>query len=82
MWTEARKAARRRDRYACLDCGVTEGNHNAERRGWQAHEVDHVARAFGAHGTISCAHHLGNLRTLCRPCHLAKTRLDRARDGR
>lgn len=82
MWTEARKASRRRDKYACLECGVTEGDHNAERRGWQAHEVDHVVRAFGKHTTTSCIHHLDNLRTLCHPCHVAKTRADRVRDGR
>ena len=37
-------------------------------------EVNHIVPALGAHGTLSCLHHLDNLETLCVACHLAFTR--------
>lgn len=36
-------------------------------------EVNHRVPCLGAHGTLSCSHHLANLETLCVPCHKAHT---------
>ncbi len=36
-------------------------------------EVNHIVPALGAHGALSCLHHLDNLETLCVACHLAFT---------
>jgi 5-methylcytosine-specific restriction endonuclease McrA len=61
-WSRARRAAKRRDKYACVRCG-----------GGRPLEVNHITPCLGAHGAISCAHHLVNLETLCVPCHRAHT---------
>jgi 5-methylcytosine-specific restriction endonuclease McrA len=61
-WPRARRAAKRRDKYACVRCG----------RGRPV-EVNHIAPCHGAHGEISCAHHLTNLETLCIACHRVHT---------
>ncbi|MBI2789112.1 MAG: hypothetical protein HYX59_10560 [Elusimicrobia bacterium] len=61
-WSRARRAAKRRDKYACVRCG-----------GGRPLEVNHIEPCLGAHGEISCAHHLANLETLCAPCHRAHT---------
>ncbi len=36
-------------------------------------EVNHREPCRGAHRTLSCAHHLGNLETLCLACHREET---------
>jgi hypothetical protein len=36
-------------------------------------EVNHREPALGAHGTLSCLHHLDNLETLCVGCHRETT---------
>ncbi len=36
-------------------------------------EINHLTPCLGAHGELSCAHHLANLETLCVPCHKAHT---------
>jgi 5-methylcytosine-specific restriction endonuclease McrA len=36
-------------------------------------EVNHRVPCLGAHGTLSCSHHLENLETLCVACHRAHT---------
>jgi hypothetical protein len=36
-------------------------------------EVNHRRPALGAHGTLSCIHHLENLETLCVACHKSFT---------
>jgi 5-methylcytosine-specific restriction endonuclease McrA len=61
-WSRARRAAKRRDKYACVRCG-----------GGRPIEVNHIVPCLGAHGTLSCAHHLKNLETLCVACHRAHT---------
>lgn len=60
-WNIARHAARTRDEWRCCWCGAG------------GVEVDHIEAANGSHGKHSCAHHLDNLRSLCRPCHVKRT---------
>ena len=57
-WAEVRLLALDRDGWRCTQCG---------RRGRL--EVDHIKRM----GDGGAAYDLGNLQTLCRPCHFAKT---------
>jgi len=53
--------------------------YRAALRAWRAAkkhdrmEVNHRVPCRGAHGTISCAHHLENLETLCAACHREHT---------
>jgi len=42
-------------------------------------EVNHRVPALGAHGTLSCVHHLDNLETLCVTCHKETTSAMRPR---
>lgn len=42
-------------------------------------EVNHREPALGAHGTLSCLHHLDNLETLCVACHRETTIATRPR---
>lgn len=72
-WTDARKAARRRDKYRCVRCGankhgrLADGTERpAELRGLNVH---HIAAAKGTHHRTHCSHHLANLETLCKVCH-------------
>lgn len=58
IWRKARTAARRRDKYACVKCGV----HKTVTK----IEVNHINPLNGAkYSTPSCFHHLDNLETLC-----------------
>ena len=65
-WNGARRAAKRRDKYACVKCG---SKFNLE--------VNHIAPIFGAGYTWSCRNHLSNLETLCHRCHVAVTNQQR-----
>jgi hypothetical protein len=63
--------------------------YRAATRAWRAAradnhlEVNHRRPALGAHGTLSCVHHLENLETLCVACHKTTTAATRlGRDGR
>ena len=40
-------------------------------------EVNHRVQALGAHGALSCLHHLDNLETLCVACHKETTSAQR-----
>lgn len=60
-WTDARKAARRRDKYRCVRCGATKAQRPLN--------VHHIVPALGTHSKTDCAHHLTNLETLCKSCH-------------
>jgi len=65
-WERLRRYVLNRDDYRCVKC---------LRRG-QRLEVDHIIpRADGG-----AAHDPDNLQTLCRDCHIAKTRAE-TRDG-
>ena len=57
-WSEARKAAVKRDGGRCVLCGSQEGL-----------EVDHIAPRNGEGYRNGCHHHPENLRTLCHRCH-------------
>jgi hypothetical protein len=57
----------------------TEKAYKDAMRSWRAGrkkirlEVNHREPCMGQHGTISCAHHLDNLETLCAACHREHT---------
>lgn len=62
QWRSVRFLAKRRDGFKCVGCG--------------AHgrlEVDHV-KPIRTHPEL--AYELGNLQTLCGPCHSRKTRIE------
>ncbi len=65
-WNGARKAAKRRDGYRCLQCGSKDSL-----------EVNHiVALADQGHSGNygwSCRNHLDGLVTLCHACHVIET---------
>jgi hypothetical protein len=81
-WSQARRAAKRRDKYRCVRCGHAppKGLTRAQRRKDRL-EVNHRVPCLGAHGTLSCAHHLSNLETLCVSCHRMSTAAQRSRPG-
>ena len=62
-WKRVRRKVLDRDKHRCRKCGIFTSRF----------EVDHVVplEAGGAE------YALDNLQTLCRPCHFAKTTLDR-----
>ena len=62
-WKRVRRQAIERDGYRCRKCGRASGRF----------EVDHVV-PISAGGA---AYELDNLQSLCRPCHFAKTTVDR-----
>jgi hypothetical protein len=83
-WSMARRAAKRRDKRRCVRCGHAPDKRPAgggePLRAWRAQrrknrlEVNHRTPCQGRHATLSCAHHLDNLETLCVPCHAEHTR--------
>lgn len=70
IWTKARAAARRRDRYTCRVC-----NKHKDATAIEVNHIHPVAAHDGAsHGRYpSCAHHQENLEVLCKDCHLQAT---------
>jgi hypothetical protein len=96
-WSQARHAAKVRDRYRCRRCGHAppkrpnrvayplDAAYKAAMRSWRAGrptnrlEVNHRVPALGAHGRLSCLHHLDNLETLCVGCHKGETAATRPR---
>jgi len=62
FWDSARSFVLLRDRYTCQVCGV--------RRRARELEVDHIVEIARGGAALD----YGNLRTLCRPCHGAKSR--------
>ncbi len=79
-WPEQRNRARKRDHFQCAQCGVPERTN-------RQHDVHHI-RPFRSFGYVPGlnehsidANQLGNLRTLCRSCHLRLERSVRLRSG-
>lgn len=67
LWSMARKVARRRDKYKCIECGSKEKL-----------EVNHKVPFWGRKRvSISCLNHLENLELLCHLHHVMKTREQR-----
>jgi 5-methylcytosine-specific restriction endonuclease McrA/endogenous inhibitor of DNA gyrase (YacG/DUF329 family) len=62
-WRQQRRAARRRDRYTCQRCGITEDNLGRQL------DVHHIRR-FGDFSDYQEANKMSNLISLCNVCHL------------
>lgn len=60
-WSYIRNKIRRRDKWKCVLCGA------------RGTDVDHIIELADG----GCFHDPNNLRTLCNPCHKAKTALAR-----
>lgn len=73
-WTDARRAALRRDRAACRHCGVVGRRHSHESASLPTLQVHHVVPIHGRHNVPGCHHHQDGLRTLCDDCHRAEHR--------
>lgn len=87
VWTYARRAARTLAKNTCAGCGVKRPPKPSRRLGPIAYaaaraaydavpmEVNHRVGLGGAlRSAASCHHHLSNLETLCKPCHLVVTK--------
>jgi hypothetical protein len=84
VWMAARRAARRRARWACERCGFKPSearkDPEARRRYSRAElrlEVNHIAPLAGSYRTVTCLNHQSNLEVLCHRCHLLATREQR-----
>jgi hypothetical protein len=66
-WHNAKKRARRRDKYRCVKCGAT-------KKDGTRLEVNHIVPILGRHDESGCHHHIDGLETVCRPCHLIITK--------
>lgn len=66
IWRNARSAAKRRDKYTCVQCG----KHKNE----VSIEVNHIVPLVGKGYAPSCMHHQDNLEVLCHEDHLAVTK--------
>jgi len=72
QWQQLRLVILRRDGYRCQLC-------KAAGRITPARDVDHIenrAAWIRTHGTAEGLDNPGNLQSLCRPCHVAKTELE------
>ena len=88
VWFQARRAARRRAKWACERCGFKPAavrRDPVERRRYARHElrleVNHITPLAGAYRTVNCGNHQANLEVLCHACHVVTTagqRSDRA----
>lgn len=65
--TATRQAVWRRDKGKCNVCGV-----QCDRKGANGWDLDHIKPLIEAQGDLSFWQ-LGNLQTLCKPCHKSKT---------
>jgi 5-methylcytosine-specific restriction endonuclease McrA len=66
IWSKVRRAALRRGGGRCSMCRAFRFD--------EYMEVDHIEPlGDGSHATSQCRHHLDNVRTLCRPCHVRRT---------
>jgi len=84
VWLHARRAARRRARWACERCGFKPSEVRkdpAARRAYARHElrleVNHILPLVGSYRSVTCLNHQTNLEVLCHVCHLAVTKEQR-----
>jgi hypothetical protein len=84
VWADARRAARRRSKWACERCGFkpSEARKDPELRAQLGHrrlrlEVNHRQPLGGTYRTVTCLNHQANLEVLCHGCHAALTAASR-----
>lgn len=65
-WNESRIQALERDNYKCRRCSMTQQEHK-EKHGSELH-IHHIT-PFKEFNSFEKANRLGNLMTLCNPCH-------------
>ena len=80
VWADARRAARRRAKWACERCGFkpNEIKKDPERRLiFTRHElrleVNHIQPLGGRYRGVTCLNHQENLEVLCHRCHVLAT---------
>jgi hypothetical protein len=80
VWLFARRAARRRARWACERCGFKPSEIRKDpiaRRAFSRHElrleVNHILPLAGSYRSVTCLNHQTNLEVLCHRCHQAVT---------
>jgi hypothetical protein len=80
VWAAARRAARRRARWACERCGLKPSEIRKDplaRSAFSRHElrleVNHIQPLIGAYRGVTCLNHQPNLEVLCHRCHVAAT---------
>lgn len=84
LWSAARRAARRRARWACERCGfkpsVVRKDPDHKTR-YARHElrlqVNHIVPLTGAYRLVTCLNHQDNLEVLCHRCHVEATNTQR-----
>jgi len=84
VWLAARRAARRRARWACERCGFKPSEVRKDPEARRAYsrqelrlEVNHIVPLFGSYRSVTCLNHQTNLEVLCHRCHLVITRSQR-----
>jgi hypothetical protein len=85
LWIAARRAARRRAKWACQRCGFKPADVRREpsllpiyKRSELRLEVNHIEPLLGSYRGFTCLNHLSNLEVLCHRCHVAATNEQRA----
>ena len=86
VWMAARRAARRRARWACERCGFKPAEVRKDPSARAAFsryelrlEVNHIQPLVGSYRSVTCLNHQTNLEVLCHRCHLATTKEQRER---
>ena len=81
VWLAARRAARRRARWACERCGFKPSEVRKDREARRAFsrfelrlEVNHILPLAGSYRSVTCLNHQTNLEVLCHRCHLLVTK--------
>ena len=74
VWKIARERALYRDKRCCVKCGATDTAWDGKTK----LEVNHIIPLVGRGYSSSCFHHLDNLETVCKGCHVTITKAQRA----
>lgn len=69
-WQAARKKALHRDKYRCVQCGISDQDHR-DKHGYGL-DVNHIRPFWQFRGDNQKANRLSNLESLCRSCHQLK----------